>query len=49
MELLKQHGVQWADLQFTDLLGRPQRITTPAKKFDRNAFALGSGKFGATA
>ena len=42
--LLKQHSVKWVDLQFTDLLGRLQHITVPARQFDRDAFATGFGK-----
>jgi glutamine synthetase len=44
IRLLKSSKVKWVDLQFTDLFGRLQHITVPAKQFDRSGFSQGFGK-----
>ncbi len=44
IEILKGNRVKWVDLQFTDLVGRLQHITIPARNFDAQAFVEGFGK-----
>lgn len=44
MKLLKENNIRWVDLQFTDMTGRLQHVTVPAKEFDAGSFKRGFGK-----
>jgi glutamine synthetase len=41
---LKEHRIEWLDLQFTDLCGTLHHVTIPAKDMDAASFEEGFGK-----
>ena len=44
LKVIKEKNVRWIDLQFTDLPGRLQHITVPARELDEEKFKKGFGK-----
>jgi glutamine synthetase len=44
LALIKDKNIRWVDLQFTDMLGKLQHVTIPARDFDADCFASGFGK-----
>ncbi|WP_305857514.1 glutamate--ammonia ligase [Balneatrix alpica] len=41
LKLIKEHGVKWVDLRFTDFKGKEQHVTVPAKYVDEDFFDNG--------
>ena len=41
---MRERGVRWVELQFTDLDGRLRSVTVPASRFSEESFRLGFGK-----
>ncbi|MFC6276993.1 type I glutamate--ammonia ligase [Psittacicella hinzii] len=40
-DFIEEHGVVWADLRFTDILGKEQHVSIPAHLIDEDFFAHG--------
>ncbi len=44
LRIIKENSVRWVDVQFTDMLGKLQHVTLPARDFDADCFSNGFGK-----
>lgn len=44
LKFIKERGIEWVNLQFTDVLGRLHHITVPTANLDEKPFEVGFGK-----